>query len=74
MKSSKKSFEEQLQRLQEIIDILDDDATPIEEMMKVYEEGINLTKILKDFLNNAELKVIEIGKEIDNAKDENVLV
>ncbi len=74
MKSTKKNFEEQLNRLQEIIDILDNSDTPLEEMMKVYEEGIELTKILKDYLNKAELKVIEIGKGLENQIEEPILI
>jgi exodeoxyribonuclease VII small subunit len=74
MKSTKKNFEEQLSRLQEIIDILDNSDTPLEEMMKVYEEGMELTTILKDYLNKAELKVIEIGKGFDTQSEELTLI
>jgi len=67
-KKTEKSFEEQLKRLEEIVNVLDNDDTPLEEMMKVYEEGINLTKELRTFLDTAEMKVREINKtaSIDN--------
>ena len=55
------SFESRLERLEKILTILDDDSTPLEEMMKVYEEGINLTKELRKFLDTAELKITELG-------------
>ncbi len=32
-------------------------------MLKVYEEGINLTNELRDFLEKAELKIKELKKE-----------
>lgn len=74
MKSNKKSFEDQLNRLQEIIDILDNSDTPLEKMMEVYEEGIELTKILKEYLNKAELKVIEISKGMGDNFEEAILI
>lgn len=63
MAKKKKNFEEKLARLEEIIAILDDSDTTLEEMLKVYEEGISLTKELRDYLENAELKIKELSKE-----------
>lgn len=68
MAKKKKSFEEKLARLEEIIAILDDDTTTLEEMLKVYEEGISLTKELRDFLENAELKIKSL-EEKENSAD-----
>ena len=62
-KNSEPNFENQLNRLEEILEILDNDTTPLEEMLKVYEEGIILTKELRKFLDNAELKITELGSK-----------
>jgi len=61
-KKKENSFEEQISRLEEIVEILDNDETPLEEMMKVYEEGMKLTNDLRKFLDDAELKVRDINK------------
>jgi len=61
-KKKEKSFEEQISRLEEIVEILDNDETPLEEMMTVYEEGMKLTNDLRKFLDDAELKVRDINK------------
>ena len=63
MAKKKKTFEEKLERLEEIVAILDDSETTLEDMLKVYEEGINLTNELRDFLEKAELKIKELKKE-----------
>ncbi len=63
MAKKKKTFEEKLERLEKIVAILDDSETTLEDMLKVYEEGINLTNELRDFLEKAELKIKELKKE-----------
>jgi len=65
MKNNKKSFEEQLTRLEEIVEILDKGEIQLEDMVNIYEEGMILTKVLREFLNKAEMKVIEINKMME---------
>ena len=60
-----KPFEEQLKRLEEIVDTLDAGDAPIEELLKHFEEGMELVKELRNYLNKAELKVIEITKKLE---------
>ncbi|OGU39335.1 MAG: exodeoxyribonuclease VII small subunit [Ignavibacteria bacterium GWB2_35_12] len=60
-----KPFEEQLKRLEEIVNILDAGDAPIEELLKQFEEGMELVKELRNYLNKAELKVIEITKKLE---------
>ena len=62
MAKNKSKFEDDLNRLNEIVESLDKADTPIEEMLKLYEEGIILVKNLKAFLKNAELKIIELNR------------
>jgi len=61
-KKEQKSFEEQLKRLEEIVSLLDDSEIHLEEALKIYEEGTALSKVLKEFLEQAEQKIIEINK------------
>lgn len=61
MKKSQ-DFEIKIKRIEEIIDVLDDGNIPLEEMLKIYEEGMKITSECKDFLNKAELKIIDISK------------
>jgi exodeoxyribonuclease VII small subunit len=54
------SFEEQLQRLEEIVEILDDGEAALDEMIALYEEGMQRSQYCRDYLEKAEQKVILI--------------
>ena len=56
----KTSFEEKINRIQEIVDLLDSGEKPLEEMIIIYEEGMKLATECKSFLENAENKIIDI--------------
>lgn len=60
MNKKKTDFEEQMNRLEEIVNLLDDANLPIEEMLKIYEEGMALASEMRNFLEKAEQKVIDI--------------
>lgn len=60
------SFEEKLNKLDEIVSLLDEGTEPLEDLLLKYEEGIKLVNDLRDFLNKAELKIVEINKEKKN--------
>lgn len=62
-KKNPKTFEEQFKRLEEIVDALDSSEIPLEEQLSHFEEGMELVKTLREFLNKAELKVIDITKK-----------
>lgn len=55
-----KSFEEGMQRLQELLGILQDDATPLAQSVKVYAEAAGLISYCKQTLDDAQLKIEEI--------------
>ncbi|WP_017720730.1 exodeoxyribonuclease VII small subunit [Kamptonema formosum] len=57
------SFEEQIDRLEEIVGILDKGEAPIEEMLKLYEEGMGLARFCRTYLESAEQKVIVISRQ-----------
>ena len=51
------TFEEQLIRLEQIVDLLDRGETPIDEMMKLYEEGMQLLQSARNYLQTTEQKI-----------------
>lgn len=53
----KATFEEQLLRLEQIVDLLDRGETPIDEMMKLYEEGMQLLQSARGYLQTTEQKI-----------------
>jgi exodeoxyribonuclease VII small subunit len=64
------TFETQLTRLQEISALLDNDELELETALKLYEEGVELSRSCIKTLKNAELKVTEIKKKLDTIKAE----
>ncbi|MFP4529051.1 MAG: exodeoxyribonuclease VII small subunit [Candidatus Kapaibacterium sp.] len=60
---NEKTFEEKIRRLEEIAEKLDEGEAPLEELMKIYEEGMALARDCRQFLEKAEQKVIDITKE-----------
>jgi exodeoxyribonuclease VII small subunit len=61
-KKTEKTFEEKLRRLEIIVELLDKGEEPLDELIKLYEEGMQLATNCREFLEKAELKVIEISK------------
>lgn len=59
-KKENKSFEEKVTRLEEIVKILDEDSEPLETQLLLFEEGTKLIQELRQILNKAELKIINI--------------
>lgn len=58
-----KTFEEKMNRLEEIVSLLDSDKTSLDDSIKLYEEGLNLTKELEGQLKSFEDKIDSIGKK-----------
>ena len=63
MKSIMKTFEEKMQRLEEIVSLLDSDKTSLDDSIKLYEEGLGLSKDLENQLKTFQEKIDNIGKE-----------
>jgi len=61
-KKTEKSFEESFSRLEKILEKLESEDVTLEETIKLYEEGLTLTKFCYERLNNAELRIKEITK------------
>jgi exodeoxyribonuclease VII small subunit len=63
-KTEKNSFESKLTRLEEISTLLESDDIGLEEAIRLYEEGIELSKNCISTLSEAELKVTELKKKL----------
>ena len=64
-KKSNKSFEKCLSRLEEIANLLENDDIELEDALQLYEEGINLSRECLASLKNAELKITELKKKVE---------
>lgn len=51
------TFEEGLKRLEDIVERLEQGNVPLEDAIKLYEEGMKLAKALKEKLDEIEMKV-----------------
>ncbi|MBO4453295.1 MAG: exodeoxyribonuclease VII small subunit [Clostridia bacterium] len=56
-KKNEVSFEQSLARLEEIVKALESGNVPLEDLIKLYEEGTALVKACSEILNAAEEKV-----------------
>lgn len=64
--SKSKSFEEALHRLSEIVKELDSDDTKLENSMKLFEEGVTLSKYCREVLKDAAEKVESLNNKEDS--------
>jgi len=68
-KKSEKSFEESFSRLEDILAKLEDENCTLEDTIRLYEEGLTLTKTCYQRLNNAELRIKEINKSLKSGTE-----
>lgn len=69
-KKSEQSFEEKLIRLEQLADLLESEDTGLDESISLFEEGIKLSKECLIALQEAELKIRELKKQISDFKEE----
>ena len=65
-KNERISFESKLNRLEEISTLLESESIGLEESISLYEEGIELSRDCISTLKNAELKITELKKKLDD--------
>ena len=51
------SFEEAIKKLEEIVDSLENGDFPLEESLKLYEEGVKLINVCTTKINNVEKSI-----------------
>lgn len=70
-KSKVDNFEDSLKRLEEISELLENEEIGLDESIKLYEEGINLSKNCYGKLKDAELKITELKSQLEDQLGEN---
>ncbi len=65
MEESKLSFEQSMQRLEQIVRLLEKGDAPLEDAMKLFEEGTGLAVRCQDMLDKAEKQVVRLSKGPD---------
>ncbi|HRK59170.1 MAG TPA: exodeoxyribonuclease VII small subunit [Candidatus Kapabacteria bacterium] len=57
------SFESKIERLDSIVQTLDEGTVPIDTMLELYEEGMGLAQQCREYLEKAEQKIEVIDKK-----------
>ena len=61
MASSELSFEEAVERLESLVERLEQDDIQLEEALSAYEEGMSLAKVCQERLEDAELRIQKLS-------------
>ena len=74
MSNEKISFEQQLQRLEQIVRTMERGEAPLDESLKLFQEGTDLVRRCAKLLDDAQLQVNKImsdsqGKPVEEAFD-----
>ena len=67
-----KTFEQAIEKLEAIVDELEQGDLTLEETLKKFEEGMELSKFCTDKLNQAEQKLKKLVKTEDGFQLENM--
>ena len=70
MAAKKKTFEESMQRLEEIVSLLEKGEAPLKESMDLFEEWMRLAAECGKQLDQAEQAVVRLVKGADGAPEE----
>ena len=62
-KKNEKNFESALKRLEQISDLWENEETPLEQSIKLFEEGIELKEYCEEKLKSAKVKIDKIVKK-----------
>jgi exodeoxyribonuclease VII small subunit len=66
-KSKSMTFEEAYQKLESIVETLEKGDSTLEASMKLFEEGMALSRYCSDKLNEAEKRLVKLVKQEDDA-------
>lgn len=69
MSKKEQTFETAMNRLQEIVDLLEENELPLDETIQLFEEGLKLVKDCDDKLKGFESKIEEIKKMNEETDD-----
>ena len=60
-------FEEAIERLEEIIERMETERVPLDDLLKDYEEGTGLLKLCRERIGAARLRVEKINQDLSRA-------
>ena len=60
------SFEQQMKKLQDIVEKLEKNDVELDESIALYEEGLRLSRILKEQLDQFEKRIEELSRDDEN--------
>ena len=72
MAEKKLTFEKALERLEEIVSKLENGDAPLDESLKLFEEGAKLASLCSAMLDRAEQKVTLLESKTQNLSGEEV--
>ncbi len=67
---AKKTFEQSLARLEEIVRTLEQGQSTLADSLKLFEEGTTLVRSCETMLSEAEQKVVQLRARADGTPDE----
>ena len=73
MKNTNKTFEENMERLEQIVRIMERGEVPLDESLKLFREGTSLVQSCGKLLENAELEVKKVIAASDGNPVEELL-
>lgn len=57
------SFESALEKLEKVVEALEKEEVPLEKAIDLYQEGMQLSKLCDEKLQNAENKMVKVMNE-----------
>ena len=66
-KKEPNNFEGALERLEEIVEALENGESPLEDAVGLYEEGVKLFRYCREQLDSAQKRVVELAGEAEEA-------
>lgn len=63
------SFEEALSRLETIVEELEDESITLDQSIELYEEGIELSRLCTETLEEAELRIKNVAEQQSDNND-----
>ena len=72
MNTENKTFEESMQRLEQIVRAMEQGDGPLEESLKLFQEGTQLVRSCNQLLDEAQLQVTKIMTAPDGTPSEEV--
>ncbi|MEO8168098.1 MAG: exodeoxyribonuclease VII small subunit [bacterium] len=66
-KETKQTFEQSIRRLEQIVEDLEQGDTPLDDALKMYEEGIALSKACVEKLTQSEFRLKKLSKDIQGS-------